>query len=186
VKSVRGLTLLPVFLAPEVEAAKDHLVDIVMSLPPEETLLLPTLACAVCEGCVVYVGGRAMSPSDADWTEYMRFIDAHQVVGREMRGLILERGFGPTIRQRQQLQAATSKVKVRVAILTNSVFARGITVMVALVKPGYKAFAFDAIDDALRYLRVGAEDAPAFKNALRVLETKLERARSHPPSSPLY
>ena len=153
---------------------------------PDETLLLPTLACTYHSECVVYVGGRASYASEQDWNEYMRFIERLKKGRRELRALVLERGFGPTLRQRQQLQAATSDVAVRASILTNSAFARGITVMVALVKPGYKAFAIDAIDGALAHLGIAPEQGPEFAALLRSLEEKLERGRGQPPAAPPY
>jgi hypothetical protein len=157
-----------------------------MDAPLAETLVLSTLACTVHAGCVVYVGGRAISPSDADWGEYMRFIERYKVPGREIRALVLERGSGPTLRQRQLLQAVTAHSTVRAAIMTNSPFARGITVMVALVKPGYKAFALDAMEQAFAYLGIDAEQGRQLSALLQTLEAKLERGRGQPPTRSVY
>ena len=157
-----------------------------MDAVAEETLVLSSLACAFHAGCVVYVGGRAMSPADGDWTEYLRFVERHKSPGRVLRALVLERGYGPTIRQRQALHAATAGVSVRVAILTNSAFARGVAVMVALVNPGYKAFPFERLHEALAHLEIGREEAGAFEARLSNLEARVERAKSHLPTSSPY
>jgi hypothetical protein len=152
----------------------------------EETLVLASLACAFHAGCIVYVGGRAMSPGETDWTDYLQFVERHKTPGGVLRALVLERGFGPTIRQRQTLHAATAGVSVRVAILTNSAFARGVTVMVALVNPGYKAFPLERLQDALAYLAVGRDESAEFEALLRNLEVKVERSRGRPPTSSPY
>jgi hypothetical protein len=155
-----------------------------MDLTPDATVL-PTLAYTAHLGCVVYVGGRAMSPSDGDWATYLRFVRRNAEKDRATRALVLERGYGPTLLQRQMLQAATADIDVRAAIMTQSPFTRGITVMVALVKPGYKAFAADAFDDALEHLRISKEFAPEFRNIVTSLEAKLERLRRQVSGLPL-
>jgi hypothetical protein len=157
-----------------------------MQAAPSDSLVLPTLACAVRGDLVVYVSGRAMSPSDADWAVYMAYLERHLASQRRMRGLVLERGVGPTIRQRAQLEAVTKHVDARVAILTGSAFARGIVVMVAFVRPGYKAFALDALDDAFNYLGFPPPARPELTDLLRSLEAKLERGRGQPPGSTPY
>jgi hypothetical protein len=155
-----------------------------MDLTPDATVL-PTLAYTAHRGCLVYVGGRAMSPSDGDWATYMRFV--REAAGKEgaTRALVLERGYGPTVLQRQMLQAATASVDVRAAIMTQSPFTRGITVMVALVKPGYKAFAADAFEDALAHLHIPKEHVQEFRNVVTSLEAKLERHRRQVSGSPM-
>lgn len=152
---------------------------------PADPIVLPTLAYGVHRECVVYVGGRSMSPSDGDWSEYMRFVERHGERVSPTKALVLERGYGPTVRQRQMLQAATAKFTVRVAILTRSPFTRGITVIVALVKPGYKAFHPEAFDDALAHLSIPQDHAEEFRKVVTALEAKLERLRGQSTRSPL-
>src|SRR5262245_50207933 len=106
-----------------------------------------------------------MAPGDADWSRYMRFLENHMLRSRERRALVLERGFGPTIRHRQQLHTVTAGETVRAAILTDSAFARGITAMVAMVNPGYRAFPTDGIEDALAHLGIEPARAPEFRAA---------------------
>lgn len=118
-----------------------------------------------------------MSPSDGDWATYLRFVRQGAANDGRTRALVLERGYGPTRLQRQMLQESTASLDVLAAIMTQSPFTRGITVMVALVKPGYKAFAADAFEGALAHLRIPQEHAPEFRNIVTSLEAKLERRR---------
>jgi hypothetical protein len=158
--------------------------EALMDLTPDATVLA-TLAYTTHRGCVVYVGGRAMSPSDGDWATYLRFVRRGAEENGATRALVLERVYGPTLLQRQMLQAATATIDVRAAIMTQSPFTRGITVMVALVQPGYKAFAAAAFDDALAHLRIPKEHVQEFRNVVTSLEAKLERRRRQVSGSPL-
>jgi hypothetical protein len=154
-----------------------------MDLTPDATVL-DTLAYTVHRGCVVYVSGRAMSPSDGDWATYLRFVRQGAEKDGRTRALALERGYGPTRLQRQMLQDSTASLDVRAAIMTQSPFTRGITVMVAMVKPGYKAFAADAFEAALAHLHLPKEHAQEFRNIVTSLEAKLERRRRQASGSP--
>ncbi|HVU02822.1 MAG TPA: hypothetical protein VHE30_13775 [Polyangiaceae bacterium] len=152
-----------------------------MVSPLDDRVVLRTIAFAFGPGCAVYVGGRQQSPSDEDWDVYLRFLEAHGVRGPRPRALVLERGFGPTLRQRQMMHAVVGNRDVRAAVLTDATFARGVVRLVALVSPGFRAFPVEDLGGALRHLDVPEAEHAIYARLLESLVTELDRG-SIPPS----
>ncbi|NVB43016.1 hypothetical protein G6O69_34660 [Pseudenhygromyxa sp. WMMC2535] len=93
-------------------------------------------------------------PSDEEWSEYIATLEGLGSGGH--RTLVLSVGGGPTALQREQLSALMDgQDDVKVAVLTNSVFARGIvTALRWFRREANAAFEPGKIDAALDYLEL--------------------------------
>jgi hypothetical protein len=124
--------------------------------------------------CLVSVLGRGKLLDD-EWQAYCRDIAHNMAADVAPRALVFSEGGAPDPRQGRQLQAATANVrdKVRVALITGSILARGILNAYALIEPGYRAFAPDRLDDAIAYLGLTAEEAAEIRAAHTRLRFRL-------------
>lgn len=125
---------------------------------------------ATSSGMVVGIGTQP--PADADWDAYMGAIKASVVDRMPPVTLAFTFGGAPTPAQRRKLdQAVAGGPEFKVAILTDSTFARGVVNAFALLYSGYRAFGLRDLGPATQFLGAGP-------SAARELEAALYRVRA--------
>ncbi len=115
------------------------------------------------------------NPTDPAWDTYADFLVQQQREGKPPRGLVVTQGGAPTPSQRRLLDArlGAAAASSRVAVLTDSTFARGVVNAFALIQRGYRAFARDDLDEALRFVDVSPSDAPEVRRVMARVEGRL-------------
>ena len=119
--------------------------------------VLPTLAFSFLNGCFIYVGASA-PPNDADWQQYLAFIQHWKRPGLNP-GIAVEQGGVPTTLQRKRLYDVISDMAGNVAVITNSTIGRGIVTVLSWISPGHKAFAPAKLPEALAYVGFQGREA---------------------------
>lgn len=109
---------------------------------------------------VVLVHG-VEAPSDDEWRAYLQDLERWlpEVVGI----VVVTDGGGPTSSQRRagrELMARNRRNVIRVAVVTDSLLARGIVNALNLFNPGIRSFRPEAIKDAIAHMGA-ALDGPA-------------------------
>ena len=122
----------------------------------------------------VMVSGRE-NPSDAEWDRYVDFLEAMGTPGPSARTLAVTAGGAPSSAQRVRLEKRIGEARKgsKLAVVTGSTFARGILNGWALVRPGYRAFAPDKLDEAMRFLDVPAGSVPEVEGLVWQLQAEL-------------
>jgi hypothetical protein len=122
---------------------------------------------------LIIVAFGAGTPDPDDWRGYMDFLrqtlDPHR-----QRALIMPASSKLEAEQRRQLDAVTGPHAGRdrrLAVVTESTFARGFAKALSLFDPSYRAFHPREMDDALRYLDV----SPAACGEVKRLAADLQR-----------
>lgn len=110
-----------------------------------------TLAFSRMRDCLLYVG-LDETPSDEDWAAYLEFLRAHARPHRLNRALVVPQRSIPTARQRRLLAEVVARLPIRVAVLTDSLAARGVVTALSWFNPGYRCFGAAALEEALAFL----------------------------------
>ncbi len=107
------------------------------------------------DDCFVVVRSRE-APTETEFEWYLATIERALREGMPPRCLVLTEGGSPSPAQRAGLAERLALVEgaVKVAVLTDSTFARGVATSVASTKPGYRVFAASELEEALVYLGV--------------------------------
>jgi len=126
------------------------------------------------EGVAVMVAGR-LNPSDAEWDGYIDFLEAMGTPGPFARTLAVTAGGAPSSAQRVRLVARIGEQRrgSKVALVTRSTFARGVLNAWSLVRPGYRAFAPEDLDEAIRFLDIPLAREGDVKSLLQRLRAEL-------------
>jgi len=90
-------------------------------------------------------------PSDKEWDEFLRAMQAGDGVG-PARVLVVTDGGGPTSDQRSRLKKLVGGVNTRTAIVTDNVKARFVVSSIAFISANIKSFAKHEVDRAYAYL----------------------------------
>ncbi len=132
------------------------------------------IAYARTDHCFVVVRGRE-APTDTEFEWYLATIERALREGMPPRCLVLTEGGSPSPAQRTGLAERLALVEgaVKVAVLTDSTFARGVVSSVASSKPGYKVFGANELDQALAYLGVRPSAAVDIKAELARLTAEM-------------
>ena len=114
-------------------------------------------------------------PLDMEWDRYVDFLEAMGTPGPSSRTLAITAGGAPTNPQRARLEKriGARRKGSKLAVVTSSTFARGVLNGWALVRPGYRAFAPEKLDEALRFLDVSPQSAREVEALVRELRALL-------------
>jgi hypothetical protein len=132
-------------------------------------------------GDVVLVLHNSESPDDNAWGAYIQqCMEAGRIANgdyRRIKNLVFTDGGGPNATQRQQsidaLQKFTGVKESKVAVVTNSMIARGIITVASWMNMTVKAFSPEKAEDAGRFLGIPAEQMNRFAQAIERLSTNL-------------
>ena len=135
---------------------------------------MPNIVYARAWRVAVMVAGRE-SPSDAEWDRYIDFLEGMQTPGPFARTLAVTAGGAPSSAQRIRLQGRIGEARKgsKLALVTDSTFARGILNSWSLLRPGYRAFAPDKLAEALRFLDVSLAQALDLEALVLQLQAEL-------------
>jgi hypothetical protein len=126
---------------------------------------------------MITVLGRS-TIDDAEWDAYTEAITAGVAIGTPPNALVWTDGGAPSPSQRARLEKATAMAtsagRLKVAILTDSTFARGVTNAMSLINRGYRAFSPTQLDDALAYLDVRPGRTDEVRTVLERLRAQLQ------------
>jgi len=135
-----------------------------------------TLAFARHHNYVVVVHS-ARAPSDAEWDAYLR--DAGGSLSEIQGMLIMTDGGGPTSSQRRSLKKLFeehTRHNASFAVISSSLLARGIVLAINLFNPYIRAFRPEALDEALKFLRVPDPERPSLLAMAKQLREQLDEA----------
>ena len=127
----------------------------------------------------VMVAGRE-NPSDVEWDRYIDFLEEMRTPGPSSRTLAVSAGGAPSSTQRVRLEQRIGEMRKgsKLAVVTGSTFARGVLNGWALVRPGYRAFSPDKIDEAIRFLDVPPASISEVEGLVSQLQAELGPART--------
>lgn len=122
--------------------------------------------------CLVVVRGRE-ALGDAEWAEYMRALEEIVRDGSSPRNLVVSYGGSPTPSQRRDLDERLASVRdtMKVAILTESTYVRGVATAITQERPGFRVFGLEQVDEAIAYLGM----RPAAVNQIKATLDRLTR-----------
>jgi hypothetical protein len=116
------------------------------------------------------------APGDDEWAAYMADMKSIFEAGKQLGGLAITDGGGPSSRQRNEIAAlvTTHGVTVAGAAVTNNPVVRGImTVLSWLMSGNFKAYAPNGLDDALKFLGVEPDYMSAVREAIARVQQEL-------------
>lgn len=136
---------------------------------------MPTLVFEQTPACIIAIfGGQAIT--DREWDAYLAAIEESTRRAAAARALVITGNVAPSPAQRRRLDAAIHSVReqLKVAIVTNSTFVRGVVSAFAIFVRGYRAFDEDALDEALAYLDVRGHHADEVRAAVIRLRARID------------
>ena len=95
---------------------------------------------------------NAVTPTDADWDEFMEILSAARPDFERIRILVMTDGGSPSTEQRKRLAIALGGKLVRVAVVTDSMKVRFIVSSIALLNREIASFANKEIAEAYAHL----------------------------------
>jgi hypothetical protein len=122
----------------------------------------------------VLVMGPA-APPDSEWAQWVEFVTVNSTPGMQPRIVVMTEGGAPTAAQRAALSGVTEqyKAEVKVAVLTESMIARGaLTALSWFAADVYRPFSPNDSDKAFHYLDI-ASKGPQVKDLIRNLQKQL-------------
>jgi hypothetical protein len=127
-----------------------------------------TLAHAEAEGCIILVHS-ADPPSDTEWNRWLEALSRYLLRTSRARMLVMSQGGAPNPSQRRASDAVTAPHHrdMKVAVVTQSTFVRGVVAAFRVLLPFYRAYAPRELEAALAYL-----DVPS--DRVRQVESRLE------------
>jgi hypothetical protein len=116
-------------------------------------------------------------PTNADWGEYLGFLQTQVSLVPSPRFLLVTDGVAPTPTQRARLNALVGKLgrPVPTAVITHSRLARGVVAILRLFNSAIRAFAPNELSSAMEYLEID----PARRTDLldRIVQMRIEISR---------
>jgi hypothetical protein len=125
-------------------------------------------------GCIIVCQGKeAASSEESD--RQLEALARYAEVTTKPRVLVISSGGAPTPEQRKELDQVIHPLRerIRIAVVTDSTFARGVVKAIRLLYPCYQAFALKELDDALRFLDVRSADVIEVKRCAEELRASL-------------
>jgi hypothetical protein len=127
------------------------------------------------EGRLNVVVHGPKSPTNLEWTRYLA--DLRALKGKDFRVIVFSHGGSPDGAQRRQLTATfDNELKVPVALLTESILARGIVGALRWFNPHFRAFGLNDMTAACSHLELSADE----RDRVRAIRTELEDELSTP------
>lgn len=115
----------------------------------------------------------ASAPTDAEWLEFLKAVEAHGSE-RTMHLVFTECG-APTKIQRRYLSELLSNHGVSVAVVSANKMIRGLVAAVSWFNMGIRAFPPEAVDKALAFLGVPANQLETVLQEAQALKNKVCR-----------
>jgi hypothetical protein len=123
--------------------------------------------------CFIYASAKR-PPTDADWSEYMAWMQRSLPPGGRVSALIVERHDGPNAAQRRLISEITSRVTFSASVVTHSAIARGVLTALNWFKSGYQAFPPEKLELAIASLQLDPVSTDQVRQALRRLQSELD------------
>ena len=142
------------------------------SVPPATATRM--LAVGESYGCVVTCQGREPASTE-EWSLFLEAAARHMETTTRPRLLVVTAGGAPSPEQRKKFDQISEKHRagLKIAIVTDSTFARGVVRAIRLFYPFYQAFALSELDEALRFLGVRSVDVLVIKRFAEELRASL-------------
>jgi hypothetical protein len=138
----------------------------------------PTLLHLTRGSLVILVHSRD-APRQDDWKRYVEALGGYVKDPNCTILVVGGAGPGPSAVQRDMLAGVVPK-RVRTAVLTESVLARGIVTLLAWFHENIRAFAPPAIEGAFDYLEVPRIERPLILKTIKAMQDQLEGRASDP------
>ena len=140
----------------------------------------PTMLTTKCGPFVVIVHGREQ-PTDAAWEASLEVVRSMSSLDR-VRVLVYSAGGAPNGRQRAALNKITSSLKMRIAVLTDSVIARAVRFALRWFDAQVQIFPPEEIEAALTHVEAMGQYRAMLRSTvveLRAGVGDLDRVREH-------
>jgi hypothetical protein len=138
----------------------------------DQISVLPTLGYSYVHDTFVYVGAD-VAPAEVDWAAYLHFIEQRKISG--LNRCLVYSTSAPNAGQRRALHETTSGMNLKIAVLSDSVVARGAVTTLSWMSPGYRAFHPDKITQALAFLELQERAARGVEIELRLLRRMMAK-----------
>ena len=125
-------------------------------------------------GCIIVCQGKETASSE-EVDPYLEAMVRYVEATTKPRVLVITAGGAPTPEQRKKLDRVIDPIreKIRIAVVTDSTFARGVVKAIRLLYPCYQAFALKELEDALRFLDVRSGEVIEVKRCAEELQASL-------------
>ncbi|XXX74204.1 hypothetical protein WMF30_41830 [Sorangium sp. So ce134] len=134
-------------------------------------MTLPTMLFDTTEHVLIAVHGRE-PPNDEDWELYMQTVLA--LPPTCSKTLVVTAGGGPNAKQRASINDFVSNHTLTVAICTDALLVRQITIALSWFNPRVRSFRGNDIAAALRYLEVGGPEAAMVHHKVARMRLEIE------------
>lgn len=133
----------------------------------------PTMAYSLFKRSLFLVLHTKDNPTDAEWAEYLKFVQAN--IDKIQSTMILTQGGGPNATQRGEMTdlIEANHLKLVVSVVTLSRMVRGIVTALSWFNPNIKAFSTIQIPAAMEYLKVAKPDQNALMAEIDRLKATL-------------
>lgn len=125
-------------------------------------------------GCIVTCQGRE-AVSNEEWNQWVEAVARYVKTTTTPRLLVFTLGGAPSPEQRKRFDQTIDPyvARIKVAIVTDSTFARGVVKAIRIFSPFFQAFAPKELDDALRFLDLRTTDFIEIARHLEALRARL-------------
>jgi predicted Zn-dependent protease len=124
---------------------------------------------------VVFVNGDE-TPRHSEWSGYYDALDraAQTHPQPSLRILVVTAGGSPSPTQRRDAAEAARRIKIRSAVMTDSITARAVVTAFGWLRMDMKAFDSQRFEDACAYLEMSQNEREWAANALVKLQGELD------------
>jgi hypothetical protein len=132
---------------------------------------MPKTMAHACVGKVAVTVHSREPASDAEWAGYIQELDEHQ--GQLTGILVFTAGGAMDPGKRATIMRIMERDRLRVAVLTDSMLLRGVIAAWRVINAHIKGFEPDALQAALDYHGVPADDRAAIESKLEELRAQI-------------
>lgn len=134
--------------------------------------MIETMAYARCGRAHVALVHSQRNPKDEEWSRYLA--DLHRWVSVVRGVLVVSEGGGPTSGQRRAMHETFRLTNTMMtAVITESLFARGVVLAMNLWNPAIRAFSPVTIERGLDYIKVPTDERPSLLAEVARLRERL-------------
>ena len=121
-------------------------------------------------GSILLMVENDHTPSDEEWNEFLALLVTHRAELPTFRLLVVTTGGGPNTAQRKRLEQTLGGIRMRVAVISDSMKVRFIASTIMLFHRDHRAFSTSELSEAYEYLGLSPTDRRRVEVAIREME----------------
>jgi hypothetical protein len=129
------------------------------------------------ESLLLYFG-TSLPPANGEWASWVEALKTRAHAPEGARLIVVAGDGGPSVVQRKQLIEAVKTGKLKTAVVSDSLVARGIVTAFKWYGLDLEAFTSSAIEGAYRFVSASADEAKWLRETLKTLERSMQRPRA--------